>query len=200
MGQVSYAAYVNEITEDCWRRAGIGAGMRVLDAGCGSGESTFLAARLVGPDGYVVGLDRDHNAIRLARRAADERWIENLEFREGDGQQASLLGEAPFDAVVGRYFLVHQDDPASVLRKLSRLVRPGGVVAFLEEELEYGHRSEPSSPALSLAVDRRQAADRESGRHLHMVTGFARFFLEAGLGWPDTRAYQAALGGAASDA
>ena len=51
--------------------AGIRSGMRVLDLGCGPGDVTFVAADLVGPDGYVVGVDRSPEALAQARRRAD---------------------------------------------------------------------------------------------------------------------------------
>lgn len=194
MGTVRHSAYLDEITEDCWRRAGIGAGWRVLDAGCATGESTLLAARMVGLSGTVVGWESDHAAVRVARAAADQQWVENVEFREGDIGSLAWLGEAPFDAVVGSGFLVRQSDPVIAMRTLSRLVRPGGVLAFVEEELEYGYRLEPALPLLSQAVDRLQLGARELGQQLHVVSNFPKMFLEAGLGWPTVRAYQAAWG------
>ena len=174
--------------------------MRVLDTACGGGETTLLAARLVGATGYAVGVDRSHGALRTARQIADLACVENVEFRESDGEFEELFAGPPFDAVVGRNFLIHQGEPAVVLRKLSRLVRPGGLVAFLEQELDYGHHTEPAAGLVDQTVAWIQAADRESGRQLHVVTSFPRLFLEAGLEWPKMRAYQAAWGSEAAGA
>jgi hypothetical protein len=52
------AAFLEDLTEDLLRRAGLCSGMRVLDVGCGVGDVSFLAARLVGEDGVVLGVDR----------------------------------------------------------------------------------------------------------------------------------------------
>jgi ubiquinone/menaquinone biosynthesis C-methylase UbiE len=52
------AAMLRPITERLLRSAGIDAGMRVLDLGCGAGDVSMLAAELVGPAGIVVGIDR----------------------------------------------------------------------------------------------------------------------------------------------
>ena len=65
------AGYLRGITESIWRTAGIIPGLRVLDVGCGVGDTTFLAADLVGPDGFVVGMDRSADAISAARRRAE---------------------------------------------------------------------------------------------------------------------------------
>ena len=53
------------------RDAGIGAGMRVLDAGCGTGDVTALAAELVGAGGAVVGVDRSGEVLATARARAE---------------------------------------------------------------------------------------------------------------------------------
>ena len=53
---VDQARFYGNLTEHLFHLAGIQRGMRVLDVGCGVGDMTFLAARLVGPDGYVIGM------------------------------------------------------------------------------------------------------------------------------------------------
>ena len=68
------------LTEDVLRHAGIGDGMYVLDIGCGIGDVSFLAARLVGPSGSVVGIDRGDESIETARRRAKSLGIENVTF------------------------------------------------------------------------------------------------------------------------
>ena len=60
--------------------AGIRPGMRVLDLGCGVGDAAFVAADLVGPDGYVVGVDRSAEALARARIRAEQRGLAQVEF------------------------------------------------------------------------------------------------------------------------
>ena len=55
---IAQARFFGDLTEEVLRRAGVGPGMRVLDVGCGTGDVSFLAARLVGPTGSVLGVDR----------------------------------------------------------------------------------------------------------------------------------------------
>ena len=57
------------ITERLLRNAGIDAGMRVLDLGCGAGDVSMLAAELVGPQGSIVGIDRSQESSQRGQRA-----------------------------------------------------------------------------------------------------------------------------------
>src|SRR5690606_4206862 len=63
---------IGDLTEDVLQRAGIRKGMRVLDLGCGVGDVSLLAAWLVGPSGFVLGVDRSADALAAARRRARE--------------------------------------------------------------------------------------------------------------------------------
>ena len=66
---VKQSIFLRPSTERVFRKAGITAGMRVLDIGCGAGDVSFLAAELVGPTGSVVGVDRDPGVLVLAQTA-----------------------------------------------------------------------------------------------------------------------------------
>jgi len=65
-------AMLRPITERLLRNAGIEAGMRVLDLGCGAGDVSVLAAELVGPEGSVVGIDRSQEVLNVAKERARE--------------------------------------------------------------------------------------------------------------------------------
>jgi ubiquinone/menaquinone biosynthesis C-methylase UbiE len=65
-------------------RAGVAAGMRCLDVGCGGGDVTFDLASLVGITGSVVGVDVDATKVELARGDAEQAEVANVEFRIGD--------------------------------------------------------------------------------------------------------------------
>ena len=124
------AAILRPITERLLRGAGIGRGMRVLDLGCGAGDVSMLAAELVGAAGSVVGIDRSQEAIAVARRRARTAELRHVHFEEAT--VGAFSGIQPFDMVIGRYVLIHQDDPVAFIRKAADLARPGGVVAFHE--------------------------------------------------------------------
>src|SRR5215210_5204362 len=57
-------------------------GDRVVDVGCGAGIDSLIAAKKVGPDGRVIGVDMTSSMLEKARRAADEMELANVEFRE----------------------------------------------------------------------------------------------------------------------
>ena len=100
-------------------------GASVLDACCGAGASALPAARAVGPEGRVLGVDLAEELLALARRKAAERGLVNVEFRSGDLLDLGFP-EASFDAAVcvfGIFFLPDMDASADAL---IRLLRPGG--------------------------------------------------------------------------
>ena len=75
------ASVLNPLTDSFLRRAGISAGMRVLELGCGIGEVSLMAARLVGPHGHMHCIDIDEDALEIARGrclADFERALEAL--------------------------------------------------------------------------------------------------------------------------
>src|SRR5690348_2079998 len=69
------AAILRRWTEPFFREAGIAPGMRVLDLGCGMGDVSMLAAEMVGPEGRVVGVDRDPAIIDRARARAEQQGL-----------------------------------------------------------------------------------------------------------------------------
>jgi ubiquinone/menaquinone biosynthesis C-methylase UbiE len=127
---VRQARLLEPLTERLFRDAGIGEGMRVLDLGCGMGDVSMLAARLAGPSGRVIGVDRDDKVLAKARQRAEAAGFENIRFVQSD--VADLPSTEPFDAAVGRFILMFLPDPVAVLKTLCALVRSGGVVAFQE--------------------------------------------------------------------
>src|SRR5712692_549772 len=127
---IRQAARVAPITERLFREAGIGPGQHVLDIGSGVGDVAMLAARLVGPSGEIVGVERDERSIARARAGVAEAGLHNVTFMQSDVSQ--VTSGAPFDGVVGRCILQFLPDAAAVMRSLSQLVRPGGVLAFHE--------------------------------------------------------------------
>jgi SAM-dependent methyltransferase len=127
---IEQAEILRPLTERLLRAAGIGAGMHVLDVGCGVGDVSFLASELVGPEGSVVGIDLDAGAVRFAEERRAARAIANVAFRAGDAR--SVHCDRLFDAAVGRFVLMFMSDPTTALRVIAEQVRPGGVLAFHE--------------------------------------------------------------------
>ena len=127
---IRQAALVAPITERFFREAGIGAGQRVLDLGSGVGDVAMLAARLVGPSGEVIAIERDRKSIAKASARVSQAGFHNISFNESNVNEIAV--EKPFDAAVGRFILMYLPDPVAALRSISQWVRPGGVLAFQE--------------------------------------------------------------------
>jgi 2-polyprenyl-3-methyl-5-hydroxy-6-metoxy-1,4-benzoquinol methylase len=140
------AAILRPITERLLREAGIGRGMRVLDLGCGAGDVSMLAAELVGGSGSVLGIDRSPEVVAFARERARSAGLRHVDFEEVSVEAFS--DPEPFDAVIGRFVLIYQADPAALIRVAASLVRSGGVVAF--HELSFGGQFLQSLPSVSL--------------------------------------------------
>lgn len=179
------ASYVRSWTARLLCRAGLSQGMSVLDIGSGLGDVSFIAAEIVGPGGRVVGVERDPAAVETARRrAAAGGHAETVSF-----ENAELAGFAPaetFDVLAGRFILQYLPEPAAVLSRLTRFVRPGGIVVM--HDMDAGNPDASFPPcqiwndcyALLSQLFLAHGIAPDFGRHL------TRVFLDAGLPWPET--------------
>ena len=175
---IDQARLFGELTEDVFVRAGIGPGMRVLDVGCGAGDVSFLLARMVGPSGTVVGVDRSEDAVAMANARAQAMGLAQVSFSQGKLEDISL--DQPVDAAVGRFVLMYSPQPSVSLRRIAANVRAGGIVAFQEMNVAEA-KSFPQvdlfEQSMRLIVE---TLDREKVKNL-MGLGLYRTFVEAGL-------------------
>jgi arsenite methyltransferase len=100
-------------------------GERVVDVGCGAGIDSLIAAKKVGPEGRVIGVDMTPAMLEKARQAANETGLANVEFREGYAE-ALPVGEGWADVVISNGVLNLMPDKAAVLEEMSRVLKPGG--------------------------------------------------------------------------
>jgi ubiquinone/menaquinone biosynthesis C-methylase UbiE len=116
---------------------GLGGGERVLDVGSGLGQFARAMARTVGPEGRVVGVERDPEQLQEALRLAREDGEENLVvLRPGDAS-ALPLSQAEwgrFDVAHARFVLEHVPDPLQVVRAMVNAVRPGGRILLEDDD------------------------------------------------------------------
>jgi ubiquinone/menaquinone biosynthesis C-methylase UbiE len=128
------------------QEAGIASDMRVLDVGCGVGDVSILTAALVGRQGSVIGVDADPRSLDIARDRVRAEGLKNVEFVEVD--VSSLELDETVDAAVGRFILMYMSETDKVLRRIARHVRPGGILAFQEYNLDFPAFAVPAAVPL----------------------------------------------------
>jgi ubiquinone/menaquinone biosynthesis C-methylase UbiE len=119
-------------------------GARVLDVGCGFGETTLTWARRVGESGEAVGLDPCADFLAVARADAQAAQLKNVSFRSGDAQTAELSG---FDRLFSAFGVMFFAQPVAALRNLRSGLRSGGRMQLLV------WNSRVDNPWLTLAVE-----------------------------------------------
>jgi ubiquinone/menaquinone biosynthesis C-methylase UbiE len=178
---IEQSRFLGDLTEQVLRQAGLGPGMRVLDIGCGAGDVSFLAASLVGATGSVLGIDKSPEAVALAHKRAVQAGLSNVQFEVADLADYRLT--EPVDAIVGRAILMYLPDPAGVLRRLAKQVRPGGLIVFQEMDLSTTH-SLPEAPLYSACTQWGRETVRRAGFEIDMGSKLYPTFRRAGLPGP----------------
>src|SRR4029453_6961543 len=119
---------------DCWQRAGITVGKRVLDVGAGPGYAAIDLAEIVGPTGEVVALGRSQNFILPIEEACRAHSLPNVKVHELDLMQDELP-KGDYDFAWCRWVVSFVNDPSLLIKKLAGVMPQGGVSIFHE----YGH-------------------------------------------------------------
>jgi len=159
-------------------RCGLRDGLTCLDVGCGGGDVTLELARRVAPNGTAVGVDLDETKLQLARAEAHEQGITRVEFHRLDVREPSALPMVDF--LYARFLLTHLSDPAAMVDRFHRQIRPGGVIAV--EDIDFsGNLTRPASQAferyheLYRATVTRRGGDPDIGPRLPGLLKHAGF-------------------------
>ena len=121
-------------------RAGLQRGMRVLDLGCGAGDVTLTAASIVGESGSVLGIDRSTKAVASANARIASHGLASARCVVGEIEKFDL---SEFDAIVGRFILMHLHEPDVFVAYLRRTAPPGTLLAFFEMDLTSASSTPP---------------------------------------------------------
>ena len=120
-------------------------GDRVLDVGCGFGDTAIRLAELVGPEGSVVGVDCCDAFLEHARAEVQARNLTNVRFARADAEIALPLDQ--FDFVFARFGTMFFANPVAGLRNMRKALRPGGRMVHIV------WRDRADNPWLSMAKD-----------------------------------------------
>lgn len=104
-------------------------GARVLDIGCGFGDTTQQIARLVGPEGVAVGVDAAPRFIEHCRQEAEAANLPNARFLVADAQSDDLGG--PYDHAFARMGTMFFASPVMAMRNVRKAMRPGGLLSMV---------------------------------------------------------------------
>jgi ubiquinone/menaquinone biosynthesis C-methylase UbiE len=178
------ATILEPFTEHLFQRAGISRGMRVLDIGCGVGDVSLLAARLVGRTGSVTSVDIDPQALDTLARRAESEGLTHIECVHTDLH--AFKPARLFDAVVGRHILIHTPDPLAVLKDAHGLLQPRGLAVFQEYDFQLTTPAYPATPLRDRVFGIFNGLFARAV-HGNMGSRLYHYFLESGFDHPDCR-------------
>jgi len=112
---------------------GLGPGARLLDVGCGRGDTTLDAARRIGPSGLALGVDASLDVLEHARRRAAQAGLAHVGFVHADAQ-TQRFAPLRFDAIVSRRAHHVFADPDAGFANLLRALRSGGRLAVVSRD------------------------------------------------------------------
>jgi len=165
-------------------RAGFGAGETLVDLGCGPGYTTLDLARVVGPEGRVIAVDRDgEQSLPLLKERAAAAGLSNIETQTTE-VEAFDLPEGSVDGVYGRWVLMYLPERTAeaLTGRVARWLRPGGACALAEIcNYRHIHIHPPSAhlPAVAEALIRAVSGDR--GCNPEIGNALPRLLQRAGL-------------------
>jgi ubiquinone/menaquinone biosynthesis C-methylase UbiE len=175
-----------ELVHDCWKRAGIGKGQRIIDIGCGPGFASVDLADVVGTDGEVIGIERSERFIAHAENLCLARGLSNTSFLHAD-VMLDALGVQDADAIWCRWLAIFVSDPALLVQKMAAMLKPGGKLIFHEYVHYETYQSVPHSQYIEEFVQHVMKSWREFGGEPNVARNLPEHLATAGCRILETR-------------
>ena len=189
---IRQSALYGDLTRHTLDLAGLRPGMHVLDAGCGAGDVSFLAASMVGESGSVLGVDQNADAVAMAQARATAAGLANVAFEQADA--VALPHQGRFDAVIGRLVLIYVADPVAAVRAFASYLKPGGLL-YSQEFVQPGTWSNPDLPLFHEAVRVINGTFARANLDLYIGMRVPAIYRAAGLPMPTLLAMSRVEGG-----
>ena len=165
---------------ECWRRAGISLGSRVLDVGAGPGYATIDLAEIVGPSGQIIAAERSGRFLNFARETSRQRGLTNIKFQKTD-LIADSLGQLDCDFAWCRWVASFVSSPEQLIANIAGALRPGGIAIFHEYSDYETFRFMPGKPALESFMVEVMASWRVSGGEPNVARALPELLCRAGF-------------------
>jgi SAM-dependent methyltransferase len=160
-------------SDELFRRQSYPAGARVLDIGCGFGDTTQRIAVQVNPGGEAVGVDCAQKFIDIAAREARQATIKNASFFAADAQSDDLRG--PYDRIFSRFGTMFFNSPGRALRNIRGALAPGGELSMIvwrrREDNPWLHEAELRVREIVTVISHEETEDVHCGPGPFSVAG-----------------------------
>ena len=165
---------------NCWQKAGITAGSKVLDIGAGPGYATVDLAEIVGPTGQVTAIERSGKFVQNIQETCKARGLTNVNVHELDLMTDSWPA-ASYDFSWCRWVVSFVSDPALLVQKLAVTLRPGGRAIFHEYAHYRTWRFSPRLPTQEAFAEHVIESWRETGGKADVGLDIPPLLAENGL-------------------
>lgn len=167
-------------TADAWERGGFRPGATILDVGCGPGYATLDLAQLVGATGRVVAVDMSERFVGFLNAERERRGLVQIETRLEDleslEQPASSL-----DFAFARWVLCFLRNPADLVARVARSLRPGGAFVVMDYCHYEGFCIAPRSPVIERVISAVSQSFRVYGGNADVGRDVPKYMIDAGL-------------------
>lgn len=158
---------------------------RIMEIGCGNGELTRQLSNLVGPEGSIIALDNNQEALEKAKEQAATFEYKNVQYVECDINcfpiNLGLIEESSFDFLIGRRVLMYLAQPSGVIQELSRYLKKNGVAIFQESDPTVAPASICKMPAHDQATEWIRTMLGMEGVHMTMGFSLPETLMNSGL-------------------